>query len=48
MFQVDKGRYPKDLNELVTEKYIPEIPDAPYGSKIVYDSNNGSVRVVKE
>jgi hypothetical protein len=48
LFQVDKGRYPKDLNELVTEKYIPEIPEAPYGSKIVYDSNNGSVRVVKE
>ena len=22
MFQVDKARYPKDLDELVTEKYI--------------------------
>src|SRR5580765_6879039 len=30
-FQVEKGRYPKDLNELVQEKYISKVPDAPYG-----------------
>ena len=48
LFQVDKGRYPTDLNELVTEKYMPAIPEAPYGSKIVYDSTSGTVRVVKE
>jgi len=26
LFNVDKGRNPKDLNELVQEKYIPQIP----------------------
>src|SRR6266536_3112052 len=37
MFNVQKGRNPKDLNELVTEKYISQIPAAPYGSRIDYD-----------
>jgi hypothetical protein len=48
MFNVDNGRYPKDLNELVEKKYIPHIPDPPYGSKIVYDANAGQVKVVKQ
>jgi len=47
-FQVDKGRYPKDLNELVTEKYISKVPAAPYGMKIDYDPNTGAVKVVKQ
>lgn len=48
MFNVDNGRYPKDLNELVEKKYIPRIPDAPYGTKIVYDEKAGQVKVVKQ
>jgi len=48
LFQVDKGRFPKDLNELVTEKFIPKIPEAPAGMKIVYDVTAGTVKVVKE
>ena len=48
MFNVDNGRFPKDLNELVTEKYIPRIPAAPYGMKLEYDANTGKVRVVKQ
>jgi len=47
-FQVDKGRYPKDLNELVTEKYISKVPEAPYGMKIDYDPATGAVKVVKQ
>ena len=46
MFGVDQGRNPRDLNELVEKKYIPRIPDAPYGTKLDYDSTSGSVRVV--
>ena len=45
-FNVTEGRYPKDLNELVTEKYLPRLPEAPYGMKIVYDANTGTVKVV--
>ena len=48
MFNVDKGRFPKDLNELVEKKYIGQIPDAPYGMKIVYDASAGQVKVVKQ
>lgn len=48
MFQVDKGRWPKDLNELVAEKFIPKIPEAPFGSKLDYDPNTGTVKVVKQ
>jgi len=48
MFNVDKGRYPKDLNELVQEKYIPKIPPTPYGTKLSYDANTGKIAVVKE
>jgi hypothetical protein len=48
LFQVDKGRLPKDLNELVAGKYIPVIPDAPVGMKIVYDPTTGEVKVVPQ
>ncbi len=47
-FSADKGRTPKDLQELVTEKYLPSIPKAPTGMKITYDAQTGSVKVVKE
>ncbi len=46
MFNVDEGRYPKDLNELVDKKYMPKIPDVPVGTKLAYDSQAGTVKVV--
>ena len=48
MFHVSEGRFPKDLNELVTMKYIGRIPEAPYGHKIVYNAANGQVSVVPQ
>lgn len=48
MFQVENGRNPKDLNELVQQKLIPKIPDTPYGTKLVYDPASGTVKVVKQ
>jgi hypothetical protein len=48
LFNVDQGRYPKDLNELVEKKFMPKIPAAPYGTKLAYDANTGKVSVVKE
>src|SRR5213078_3956701 len=41
-FNVTEGRYPKDLNELVTEKYMPRLPEPPYGMKIVYEASTGT------
>jgi hypothetical protein len=48
MFNVDHGRNPKDLDELVKEKYIPVMPPVPHGTKLSYDPATGEVRVVKE
>ena len=47
LFNTQEGRLPKDLNELVPN-YVGKIPDAPYGSKIVYDASSGTVTVVKQ
>jgi hypothetical protein len=47
-FGVDHGRNPKDLNELVEQKYIPKLPQPPYGTKIVYDAATGTVKIEKE
>ncbi len=47
-FNVEKGRYPKDLDELVAEKYIPQIPPVPYGYKLSYDAVSGRAAVVKQ
>ncbi len=46
-FSAAEGHYPKDLNELVPN-YIGKVPAAPYGSKIDYDPNTGTVKVVPQ
>src|SRR6266404_3501263 len=43
LFNVDKGRNPTDLNELVQEKFLPELPPVPYGMRLVYDAASGKV-----
>ena len=48
LFNVENGRNPKDLNELVQGKFIPKIPEAPYGMKLEYDATAGKVKVVKQ
>ena len=48
LFNVDHGRNPKDLDELVTDKYISQVPTPPYGTKLDYDASAGRVSVVKQ
>lgn len=48
MFNVQEGRFPKSLDELVAKKYLPQIPPPPVGSKIEYDAKSGAVKVVKQ
>ena len=48
LFNVQEGRFPKDLQELVAKKYIPQIPSPPLGTKIEYDAKAGTVKMVKE
>jgi len=48
LFNVENGRNPKDLSELVEKKFVPKIPDAPRGMKLDYDAAAGKVKVVQE
>jgi hypothetical protein len=48
LFNVQEGRLPKDLNELVTKQYIPKLPDAPAGMKLNYDPASGKATVVPQ
>jgi hypothetical protein len=46
MFQVEEGRLPTNLNELVEQKYLPKLPAPPAGQQLSYDPNTGKVKVV--
>ena len=48
LFNVQEGRNPKDLNELVTQHYLGALPVPPVGTKLVYDAAQGKVGVVAE
>jgi len=48
LFNVDKGRYPNSIDEMVMEKYLPTMPNAPYGTKLQYDPKSGKSSVVRE
>lgn len=42
-----EGRLPANLEELVTMKYLGELPKAPPGYRLNYDAASGQVTVVK-
>lgn len=45
-FEAGESRPPKDLDELVTMKYIAAIPPAPKGMKLEYKAADGSFMFV--
>jgi hypothetical protein len=47
LFNVQEGRYPKTLEELVP-KYVGKIPVAPTGYKLDYDATKGEVKMVAQ
>jgi hypothetical protein len=47
-FNATEGRFPKDLNELVTNKLISEIPPTPRGKKLDYNPTTGEVKLVDQ
>ena len=47
LFNVQEGRYPKDLQEL-TPKYVAKIPDAAARLQNHYDATKGEVKVVQQ
>ncbi|OGL45435.1 MAG: hypothetical protein A2161_03335 [Candidatus Schekmanbacteria bacterium RBG_13_48_7] len=44
IFFADKGRYPKDLQELVDEGYLQTYPQEPFGGQYLYDPATGKVK----
>jgi len=48
LFNVQEGRYPKDLNELVRPGYFSQLPAPPYGMKYDYNPKTGEVKVVPQ
>jgi hypothetical protein len=48
LFNVQEGRNPKDLDELVAKKYLGALPHPPAGMKLVYDAAQGKVSVAAE
>jgi len=47
LFQAQEDRYPKELNELVSLRYLPSLPKPPAGSRLLYDPIKGEVRIVR-
>jgi hypothetical protein len=48
LFHSQEGRYPRTLDELVAEKYVPGIPPPPFGHKYQYNPTSGELKVVRE
>ena len=44
IFSAEKGRYPKDLQEMVDEGYLQSYPKEPYGGEYIYDAATGKVK----
>jgi len=44
-FQIEEGRYPESLQELVDKGYIKEIPKPPKGMNYYYDPKTGKIEV---
>ncbi len=48
LFYANEGRFPKDLNELVTKQYYAQLPAPPYGKKFQYDPQSGQISIVNQ
>jgi hypothetical protein len=48
LFNVQEGRNPKDLDELVSKHYIGALPEVPQGMKFVYDAAQGKVSLASQ
>ncbi|HUG10872.1 MAG TPA: hypothetical protein VMM36_07650 [Opitutaceae bacterium] len=45
-FQAMEGRNPKSLEELVSMRYLPQLPPVPQGKRLSYDPASGKVELV--
>lgn len=47
LFQAQEDRYPKDLNELAQKRYIQSVPELPAGSRFIYNSQTGEIKITR-
>lgn len=47
MFYAAEDRMPKDLKELVTQGYLPKLPEVPQGTRLAFNPATGEVRLVQ-
>lgn len=47
-FNAMEDRYPRDLNELVQQRYLQAAPAAPAGKRWDYNPQTGAIRLVME
>lgn len=45
-FQAGEDRLPANLQEIVTEGYLPRLPDLPKGARFEYNPRSGQVRII--
>lgn len=48
LFHEQEGRFPQNLEELVSSGTLPKLPKAPNGMKFEYDATTGKVKVAAE
>ncbi len=48
LFNAQEGRFPKDLNELVSPDYLSKLPPPPHGMKFDYNPATGVFKVVPQ
>lgn len=46
LFFSQEDRFPRDLQELVTQHFLPEMPTPPRGMAFDYNPKNGQFRVI--
>ncbi|MEY2410550.1 MAG: hypothetical protein QOF48_3220 [Verrucomicrobiota bacterium] len=46
VFYAQEGRFPKDLNELVSPEYLNAIPPPPAGMRYDYNAKTGELKVL--
>ncbi len=47
LFHAQEDRFPKDLNELVAQHYLPALPALPVGMQYAYNPQTGEVGLVR-
>jgi hypothetical protein len=47
-FNAMEDRFPRDLNELVQQHYVQQLPVAPVGFRFAYNPETGDIKVVRQ